>query len=60
MILELLWKLLNCTVGKTTDIGHTADYNCNTNYSIIQLIMMLFISSKGKVVKTDYVLIPLE
>ena len=43
MIFVVLHKYLNCAADKTIDTAHTASTDCNTNYSII--ILMLFIAS---------------
>ena len=47
----ILDKYLNCAADKTIDTGHTASTNCNTNYGII--LLMLLITSWCKPLKTD-------
>ena len=41
----LLYKYLNVTANTTTDTGHTININCNTKYSIMVLMMILFVTS---------------
>ena len=44
---------MNFTINTATDTGHTTNINYNTNYSIMTLMMILFISSWSKTLKTD-------
>ena len=58
MIFVVLCKYLNCAVDKTIGTGHTAGHTgqsaaCNTNYRRIVLLLMLFITSWWKPLKTD-------
>ena len=52
MVFVVLYKYVNCTVDKTIDTGHTASTECNSNDKIL-LLMMLFITSWSKPLKTD-------
>ena len=59
MIFVVLSKYLNFAVDKTFDTGHAAGTDCNTNYRTI-LLMMLFITTWYKPLKTDPLPMPLE
>ena len=41
MIFEVLQKHLNCAVDKTIDTGHTIGTDCNSNYRIILLMLLI-------------------
>ena len=49
----VLIKYLNCVVNKTANTGHVANSNYNTDYSMMILTMIFFISSWSKPLKTD-------
>ena len=54
MILVVLNKWLSCAVDKTTDTRDTTNIDYNTNYGIILLVMILFLSYWCKTLKTDH------
>ena len=52
MTFVVLYKYLTCAADITIDGGHSASTNCTINYRVI-LLMMSFITSSGKLLKTD-------
>ena len=51
-ILIYKYKYLNCTVNKTTNTGHITNIN-NNMFDLITPIMILFVSSWSRPLKTD-------
>ena len=49
----LLYKYLNFSVNAATDSGHPTNVNHKTNYSVMILMAILFISFWSKLLKTD-------
>ena len=52
MIFVVLYKYLNCAADNTIDTGHTASTDCNTNYRIT-LLMILLILFENRPTKRD-------
>ena len=52
MTFVVLYKYLTCAADITIDGGHSASTNCTIDYRVI-LLMMSFITSSGKLLKTD-------